>query len=107
MSETTESGDKKSVIRVAEDSSTHLEALFEVVYSGSQQAGPGAKKPGLPMSFTREPSKLEKRNNAHLRAASEPAYPFHQVPRFAAMDTPLPQGWEMAKTPDGLTYYIK
>ena len=98
------SADATAKIHVADDSREQLEALFDVVISGSGQGGPAAKNAGLPISFTKEPSKLEKDANPHRRTFSEPAS-MHMHMR--TLHDPLPPGWEIGRTEDGVPYYIK
>lgn len=106
MSVSAEATDPKSKIHVADDSREQLEALFDVVISGTGQGGPATNKPGLPISFTKEPSKLEKGANLHHRKTfSEPASMHMHMQR--SYDPPLPPGWEIGRTEDGVPYYIK
>ena len=104
MSVSAEAADPKSKIHVADDSREQLEALFDVI-SGTGQGGPATKKSGLPMSFTKEPSKLEKGAHLHRKTFSEPASMHMHMQR--SFHEPLPQGWEIGRTEDGMPYYIK
>ena len=97
--------DNKSKIHVADDSREQLEALFDVVMLQQTPAAPKKRGINLPASFTQEPSKLEKGH--HRKTISEPAYPLQHMRANNAPMGPLPQGWEMARTNDGLIYYIK
>ena len=113
--------EKKSFIRCVEDSNAHLEALFEVLSGPSPQRA--QRQPSeLPPSFNEEPKKLDElRNNTLGPSVHVPGHlakgrhnRIHSLPgelpsvyQRHDFQTPLPAGWEMAKTSDGHSYYIK
>lgn len=122
-----EGAEKKSV-QICEDpnSKAHLEALFNVLNTGNSQESWSGRK--LPDSFFSDPSTKEKPgirrlgpsisvgpssgpNIQHNRSVSMPASISEAHPRQFSLDSaaqgPIPPGWEMARTPDGLTYYIE
>ena len=126
-SEPSSRDEKKSFIRCVENSNAHLEALFEVLSGPSPQRS--QRQPSeLPPSFNEEPKKLDElRNNTlgpsvhvpgglakrdvrHNRIHSLPGELPSVYQRHlgsADFQAPLPPGWEMAKTPEGHSYYIK
>lgn len=124
--------DQKSVkISEAPNSKDHLDALFEVLVSPQDQPKKTLGKPmnqrELPDSFfnastpgvrNEKPSgiRLGPRINVgpstgqgeHLRSISMPAKMDHGH-QYSSDNVlvPLPAGWEDAKTPDGLSYFIE
>ena len=121
--------DRKSYISEDPNSKAHLEALFEVIHTGNKGAKPMHERK-LPHSFfnqgsTPHDSVLKHRlgpsisvnhplatKSEHLRSLSLPATIDHNHGRQYSLDSamgnmPLPPGWEAAKTPDGLAYFIK
>ena len=119
--------DRKSVhISEDPDSKAHLEALFEVVQHPTPLGkGPGGKpmheRIGIPPSFFNATSAKPRLGPSisvhppgisgphHSRSMSLPAS-IDGHGRQYSLDSAiglLPQGWEMAKTPDGLPYFIE
>lgn len=127
--------DRKSV-QICEDpnSKAHLEALFNVL--SQDQPKPVKGKPmierNLPNSFfdaslaanalTNQEKTTIRRlgpsisvgpssgpGTQHLRSMSMPATLDHsrQFSLDSALSGPIPPGWEMARTPDGLPYFIE
>ena len=108
-------GDGKSVVRVTEDSNKLLEELFDVVNAG------GAPKGGKPMLERKLPPSFFHATDSkqglsspcgHSRSVSMPAtiehiYSSRQYAQDNLQGQPLPPGWELAKTPDGISYYIE
>lgn len=122
----------QQVVHVRGDSQTDLEALFNAVMNPKTASLP----PSLPMrmrklpdSFFRQPDPRGHSRQAssdgavcgsltphHVRAHSSPAsLPINilSTPPAGAVaaqtlpdDMPLPQGWEMAKTPSGQRYFL-
>lgn len=128
--------DRKSV-QICEDpnSKAHLEALFNVL--SQDQPKPVKGKPmierNLPNSFfdaslaanplsNQEKSPIRRLGpsisvgptlgpGSHSRSMSMPATLDHSHGRQFSLDSalsaPIPPGWEMARTPDGLPYFIE
>lgn len=109
-------GDATPVVRVTEDSNKLLEELFQVVQNGvPPKAGKPMLERQLPSSFfhANDPQKQGITSPClHSRSFSMPAtIDGHVYARQFAQDAlqsqPLPPGWEPAKTPDGISYYIE
>lgn len=121
-----ESVDQKSVkISEAPNSKDHLDALFEVLVSRQDQP----KTQGKPMNERNFPKSFYDANapdkppgirlgpsisvgpspgpNEHLRSYSMPARMDHSRQYSDGSFGPLPSGWEAAKTPDGISYFIE
>lgn len=117
--------DQKSVkISEAPNSKDHLDALFEVLVSRQDQP----KTQGIPMIDRKFPKSFYDANapdkspgirlgpsisvgpppgpNEHLRSFSMPARMDHGRQYSDGLLGPLPSGWEAAKTPDGISYFI-
>ena len=117
-------------VRISEDpdSKAHLEALFEVINTAPGGAAKGGKpmieREGLPNSFFNASSAAREHLKhrlgpsisvghpsavaiQHHRSISLPANIHHSHGRQYSLDSALPPGWEMAKTPDGLAYFIE
>ncbi len=119
-----DSTESKSV-QICEDpnSRAHLEALFNVLSQDQNIAVPMIKRQ-LPDSFF-SPSKDKfgnprlgppvtvgpsTRPGEHNRSMSVPISldaRSSQFPLDNAVQGPLPPGWEIARTPDGLSYFIE
>ena len=124
-------GTEKKSVQICEDpnSKDHLEALFNVL-SQDQHKGHGLSRPmierKLPDSFfspSKEKSGIRRLgpsisvipstgpNVQHSRSVSMPAsFPdasSSQFPLDSAVPGAIPPGWEMAQTPDGLSYFIE
>ena len=111
------------------DSKAQLEKLFEVIHTQSGKGGKSMadRKDVLPESFFNSnapPSQLKPKHrlgpsisvgpnlgpgNIHSRSMSLPATMDHphgrQYPSESSMA--LPHGWELARTADGLSYFIE
>lgn len=116
--------DMKSVqISEAPNSKDHLDALFEVLVSRQDQpkTQPMIDRK-LPRSFydASAPDKLAGIRlgpsinvgpppgpNEHLRSFSMPARMDHSRQFSEGSLGPIPSGWEAAKTPDGISYFIE
>lgn len=121
------STEKRAVqISEAPNSKDHLEALFNVL-SNSQDQHKGSQglwsdqQRKLPDSFF-SPSKEKTLRipgpsisvgpsaGQHNRSASMPASfpdPHKSFSLDSAVQGPIPPGWEIARTPDGLSYFIE
>lgn len=107
-------GDGTPVVRVTEDSKKLMEELFEVVQNGvPPKGGKPMLERQLPSSFfhASDPKQGLTSPCLHSRSVSMPAtiehmYSSRQYAQDAIQNQPLPPGWELAKTPDGTSYYI-
>lgn len=129
-------GAEKKSVQICEDpnSKAHLEALFNVLNTGNtpdQPKGPGLPIAGavpmierkLPDSFF-SPSKDKGirrlgpsisvgpstgQSSHHGRSWSMPARFDAHSGQYSdnSLQTPIPPGWEVAQTPDGLSYFIE
>jgi len=124
-------GTEKKSVQICEDpnSKAHLEALFNVLNNSqeqpkSQTLWSGRKLPDSFFSPSKEKSGGIRRlgpsisvgpstgpNSQHGRSMSMPASFPDPHPRQFSLDSavqgPIPPGWEMAQTPDGLSYFIE
>lgn len=112
-------GDGKSVVRVTEDSNKLLEELFDVVNAGVNAGA--VSKGGKPMLERKLPPSFFHATDSkqglssqcgHSRSVSMPAtiehmYSSRQYAQDSLQAQALPPGWELAKTPDGISYYIE
>lgn len=112
------------IVNVAEDSESNLEALFNVLTSeGDKSSRKSENKSfkGLPPSFHQIPDKSEKivgpsvqvpqigqQSKGHNRGMSLPVSleSYHRN-SLDHPNVPLPPGWEVGKTPEGHSYFIK
>lgn len=125
----TSPGSNNVIVNVAEDSESNLEALFNVLTSADNKPSPGRKQEskssfkGMPPSFHQIPDKSEKivgpsvqvpqmgqqaKGPVHTRGMSLPVSleSYHRN-SLEHPSVPLPPGWEMGKTPEGHSYFIK
>lgn len=122
--DTHEGAESKKSVQICEDpnSKAHLEALFNVLNNanGQEQKSQGFRGRKLPDSFF-SPSKLQLgpsisvgpstgASAQHMRSMSMPAsFPethSGQYPVDNAVHGAIPPGWEMARTPEGVSYFI-
>ena len=127
-SPSSESG-KNVILKVSENSDAQLEDLFKVLNAGDGSSQ-NSRRRGLPSSLYEEPNKDEQpktniigpavqlpqnpafgsgRNSSHSRVISLPA-DLNRYPRgdqFDYHNIPLPPGWEIGKTAESHTYFIK
>lgn len=120
-----DSPESKKSVQICEDpnSKAHLEALFNVLQE--QPKGQGFRDRKLPDSFF-SPSKLQLGPSIIVGPSSGPAQHFRSMsmpasfpdapPRQFSLDsavqgaippTSIPPGWEMARTPEGVSYFIE
>ena len=123
--DTHEGAESKKSVQICEDpnSKAHLEALFNVLNNanGQEQKSQGFRGRKLPDSFF-SPSKLQLgpsisvgpstgASAQHMRSMSMPAsFPethSGQYPVDNAVHGAIPPGWEMARTPEGVSYFIE
>ena len=119
---------KNVILNVSQDSDAKLEELFKVLSADGKQQSKRMTD-GLPLSFCKEPDKAEQqkktlgpsvqlplgqysgRSSGHLRGMSLLAdlerYPRSHHSSMDLQSMPLPPGWEIGKTAEGYTYYIK
>lgn len=125
-------GAEKKSVQICEDpnSKAHLEALFNVLNTGNSQEQPrsqglwsGRKLPDSFFSPNKEKAGIRRLgpsisvgpstgpNVQHNRSVSMPASFSDTHSRQFSLDSavqgPIPPGWEIAHTPDGLAYYIE
>ena len=122
-------GAEKKSVQICEDpnSKAHLEALFNVLNTGNTQEQPktqgvwsGRKLPDSFFSPNKEKSGIRRLGPSisvgpstgpslqHNRSVSMPASFSEAHPRQFSLDSgPIPPGWEMSHTSDGLPYYIE
>jgi hypothetical protein len=113
--------ESKKSVQICEDpnSKAHLEALFNVLQE--QPKGQGFRGRKLPDSFF-SPSKFQLgpsisvgpssgQSAQHNRSVSMPAsFPdahSRQLSLDSAVQAAIPPGWEMARTPEGVSYFIE
>lgn len=120
-----DSSESKKSVQICEDpnSHAHLEALFNVLNTSSQEQpkGQGFRGRKLPDSFF-SPSKLQLGPSIsvgpssgpsaqHIRSMSMPASFSDAHSRQFSLDSAvqgaIPPGWEMARTPEGVSYFIE
>lgn len=116
---------KNVIVNISADSDAKLEDLFKVLSTEGNQQSRRTMDHGLPASLYKEPDKAEQqkktlgpsiqipqggnfmgRGGHHPRVISLPA-DLNRYPRDDYHSAPLPPGWEMGKTPEGHTYFIK
>lgn len=123
------------IVHVRENSDTELEALFKIAMNPSLAPDTNKSLPlrmrNLPPSFfcppqppqqNQQQQSRENSMNIHMRAHSSPASlqqtlsaappppPTSHVRQHSydlLDEQPLPEGWDMAKTPQGQRYYLK
>lgn len=123
-------GAEKKSVQICEDpnSKAHLEALFNVLNNSqeqpkSQSLWSGRKLPDSFFSPSKEKGGIRRLgpsisvgpstgpNIQHSRSVSMPASFSDAHSRQFSLDSavqgPIPPGWEMAQTPDGLSYFIE
>lgn len=102
------------------DSKAQLEKLFEVIHTGKGGKPMADRKDVLPKSFF-TPSQLKPKlgpsisvgpnlgpGNIHSRSMSLPATMEPHGRHYSSESSmPLPHGWELARTADGLNYFIE
>ncbi len=109
--------DRKSYISEDPNSKAHLEALFEVIHTGNKGAKPMHERK-LPHSFFNQQHRLGPSisvgpaagaKSDHLRSMSLPVNIIESAHgrQYSYENLPLLPGWEMAKTPDGIAYFIE
>lgn len=111
---------RKSYISEDPNSKAHLEALFEVIHTGNKGTKPMHERK-LPISFFNQGSPKHRLGpsisvggqagprSEHLRSMSLPVNIEHSAHgrQYSYENLPMLPGWEMAKTPDGLVYFIE
>ena len=116
---------RRSYISEDPHAKDHLEALFEVIHTGQPGAKP-MKERELPTCFFNQPSAVQDRlllkhrlgpsitvspgvaGMHHLRSVSLPVNIEHGHGRqYSDSAMTLPAGWELARTPEGVGYYIE
>ena len=114
--------ESKKSVQICEDpnSKAHLEALFNVLNTSSPeqpkvQGFRGRKlpdsffSPKLGPSISVGPSSGQ--SAQHMRSVSMPAsFPDAHARQFSldsAVQGAIPPGWEMARTPEGVSYFIE
>ena len=129
--DSTVDGSEKKSVQICEDpnSKAHLEALFNVLNTPTNPQEQPKKGQGLWSSRKLPDSFFSPKENAlrlgpsisvgppsghgvqHSRSVSMPAsFPevhSRQFSHDSAVQGPIPPGWEMARTPDGLSYFIE
>ena len=123
-------GSEKKSVQICEDpnSKAHLEALFNVLNTPNPQEQPkkgqglwsNRKLPDSFFSPKENPLRLGPSISVgpssgpgvqHSRSVSMPAsFPdvhSRQFSHDSAVPGPIPPGWEIARTPDGLSYFIE
>ena len=116
----------KYIVNVSADSESKLEDLFKVLSADGSHQSRRMMDQGLPASLYKEPDRAEQQKKTlgpsihipqgggymtnkgahHPRVVSLPA-DLNRYPRDDYHSIPLPPGWEIGKTPEGHTYFIK